>query len=98
MVDPYIAGKPAEDRRQLEIGAAVQRGGVEVPVAITLPLSRVELVLDIEKPVACPRGHHNHGQIHLQHRTGPEGQARNAKDGEQCKIEAKDAAARITNI
>src|SRR5262245_2614197 len=50
MVQPDIAGEPLQHFRQLEVGAAAQRGGGIIPVAMALPVSTLELVLDVEHP------------------------------------------------
>ena len=48
MVHPDIGGKPAQDVRQVIMGAAAQRRLVKIPALVMGPEGVLELVLDVE--------------------------------------------------
>ena len=52
MVRPDIGGEPAQDARQVIVGAAVQRRLVKIPALVTGPEGILELVLNVEQPDA----------------------------------------------
>ena len=50
VVQPDVAGEELQHLRQLQVGAAAQRGVGVGPVAVALPEGVLELVLDVEQP------------------------------------------------
>jgi hypothetical protein len=52
VVHSDIGGEPAQNMRQVIVGAPTQRRFVKIPVLITIPEGVFELVLDIEQPDA----------------------------------------------
>ena len=56
VVHADVGGEPAQHRRQVEVRAAVQPAGMELPARVALPVGVLELVLDVEQPDAHGRG------------------------------------------
>ena len=64
VVGADIRREPAHHRRQMEIGAALERGPVEVPRAFRSPVRRLELVLHVEQPDADGPGQQRDRHLH----------------------------------
>ena len=66
MVHPDIGGKPAQDVRQVIMGAAAQRRLVKIPALVMGPESVLELVLDVKQPNANRTCEKRDRQLHKQ--------------------------------
>ena len=56
VVNADIGGEPAQERGQIVMRTAVQRGFVQIPLRLGFPSCVLKLVLDIEQP------HADHGR------------------------------------
>ena len=66
MVHPDIGGEPAQDVRQVIMGAAVQCRLVKIPSLVMGPDGVLELVLDVEQPDANRTCENRDGQLYKQ--------------------------------
>src|SRR5206468_8563391 len=72
VVQPNVAGKPAQYERKSKIGASRDRGRGIVPLVMPLPIGLLELMLYIEEPDARERGEIIRGQVEEQHGGQPD--------------------------
>src|SRR5690348_3755768 len=92
MVQADIAAEPLQDGRQLEIGAAAERRGVEVPVSFLVPICVFELVLDVEQPISDPRSDDHHRQIGRKDGDNADQSHRETEGDGQSNVQRQDAA------
>ena len=66
MVEADVAAEELEELRQLQVGAALQRGVGVAPALPRLPVGVLELVLDVEEEDAGDAGQHRGGHLDQQ--------------------------------
>jgi len=66
VVNADVRREPAQDARQVIVGAAMQRGFVKTPGLFTGPGRVFELMLNIEQPDADRRRQNHDRQVHQQ--------------------------------
>ena len=93
VVQSDVPGKPLEDFRQLEIGAAFERDPHGIPRLVAYPIDGFELMLDIEQPQSNTPGNQDDGQLNQEICRQTDGPGRTSDDEQDRQVGVKYAHA-----
>src|SRR5579864_4871844 len=92
VMEPDIAGEEAQEPRELQVGAALERRLVVVPLLVCLPVGVLELMLDVEEPDPGAARQDQRQPLDEQEPLPPEQPPERGADEHERKIGAEDAS------